>query len=69
MEVVEKNWYKELEDLDTFYTNVTALKLLVPILFNDFHYEVLACRVRRFVEGKVISPGFVIFLWFDGLLF
>ena len=21
-------WYKELEDLDTFYTNVTALKLL-----------------------------------------
>ena len=28
MEVVDKTWYKELEDPDTFYTNVTALKLL-----------------------------------------
>ena len=28
MDVVDKNWYKELEDPDTFYTNVTALKLL-----------------------------------------
>ena len=28
MEVVDKTWYKELEDLDTFYTNVTALKIL-----------------------------------------
>ena len=28
MEVVEKTWYKELEDPHTFYTNVTALKLL-----------------------------------------
>ena len=26
--VVDKTWYKELEDPDTFYTNVTALKLL-----------------------------------------
>ena len=28
MEVVDENWYKELEDPDTFYTNVTAIKLL-----------------------------------------
>ena len=28
MEVLDKKWYKELEDPDTFYTNVTALKLL-----------------------------------------
>ena len=28
MEVVNKTWYKELNDPDTFYTNVTALKLL-----------------------------------------
>ena len=28
MDVVEETWYKELDDPDTFYTNVTALKLL-----------------------------------------
>ena len=28
MEVVDENWYKELEDPDIFYTNVMALKLL-----------------------------------------
>ena len=28
MEVVDKTWYNELEEPDTFYTNVTALKLL-----------------------------------------
>ena len=28
MEVVNKNWYKELEDPDMFYTYVTALKIL-----------------------------------------
>ena len=28
MEVVNDTWYKELEDLDTLYTNVTALKIL-----------------------------------------
>ena len=28
MKVVDETWYKELEDPDTFYTNVTALKLL-----------------------------------------
>ena len=28
MEVVDKTWYKDIEDPDTFYTNVMALKLL-----------------------------------------
>ena len=28
MEVVDKTWYKELKDPATFYTNITALKLL-----------------------------------------
>ena len=28
MAVVDEIWYKELEDPETFYTNVTALKLL-----------------------------------------
>ena len=28
MEVIDKTWYKELEDHDTFYINVTSLKLL-----------------------------------------
>ena len=28
MAVVDETWYKELEDPDTFYTNVKALKLL-----------------------------------------
>ena len=28
MEVVNKTWYKDLEEPDTFYTNSTALKLL-----------------------------------------
>ena len=31
MGVIDKTWYKELEDPDTFYTNVTALKLLEHI--------------------------------------
>ena len=28
MKVVDKTWYKELEDPDTFYTNAAALKRL-----------------------------------------
>ena len=28
VEVVDKTWYKELKDPDTFYTNVTSLKIL-----------------------------------------
>ena len=28
MNVVDETWYKELEDPDTFYTNVMSLKLL-----------------------------------------
>ena len=32
MDVVDETWYKELEDPDTFYTNVTALKLLEHLI-------------------------------------
>ena len=32
-EVVDKTWYKELEDPDTFYMNVTDLKLLENIKY------------------------------------
>ena len=28
MEVVDETWYTELDDPDTFYTNVTAIKIL-----------------------------------------
>ena len=31
MEVVDKTWYKELEDPDTFYMNVMALKIIDPL--------------------------------------
>ena len=37
MKVVDETWYKELKDLDTFYTNFTALKILDHI--TDFFQE------------------------------
>ena len=39
MEVVDKTWYKELEDPDTFYTNVTSLKILNHLteFFSGLH--------------------------------
>ena len=39
MDVVDETWYKELEDTDTFYTNVTALKLLEHLtkFFSGLH--------------------------------
>ena len=39
MEVVDETWCKDLEDPDTFYTNVTALKLLDHLTkcFSGFH--------------------------------
>ena len=39
MAVVAKTWYKKLENTDTFYTNVTALKLLdhLPKFFSGLH--------------------------------
>ena len=32
MMVVDETWYKELEDPDTFYTKVTAIKLLEHLI-------------------------------------
>ena len=39
MEVVDKTWYKDLEDPDTFYTNGTALKILDHLteFFSGLH--------------------------------
>ena len=39
IEVVDKTWYKELEDPDTFYTNFTDLKLLDHLteFFSSLH--------------------------------
>ena len=47
MGVVDKTWYKELEEPDTFYTNVIALKILdhltklfrsfIPLMLWTFH--------------------------------
>ena len=39
MEIVNETWYKELEYPDTFYTNVTALKLLDHLtkFFSGLH--------------------------------
>ena len=40
MEVFKNTWYKELEDPDTFYTNVTDLKIL-DHLTNFFRVSIL----------------------------
>ena len=47
MGVVDKTWYKELEEPDTFYTNVIAIKILdrltklfrsfIPLMLWTFH--------------------------------
>ena len=39
LEVLNETWYKELEDPDTFYTNVMALKALDHLtkLFSGLH--------------------------------
>ena len=39
MEVVDETWYKELKDPDTFYTNITSLKLLDHLtdFFSGLH--------------------------------
>ena len=50
---------KEFEGRDFRTKRIRVLELLVPCLVDDFHYEVLACRVRRFVDSTVILPGFV----------
>ena len=50
---------KKLEVCDVLIKRIRVLELLVTCLVDDLHDEVLACRVYRFVEGTVISPGFV----------
>ena len=50
---------KESEGCDVRIKCVRVLYLLLPSLVDNFHNEVFARRVRRFVEGMVISLGFV----------
>ena len=51
---------KDFEGCDVCIERVRVLKLLVPSLVDHLHYEVLARRVRRFLEGTVIFPGFML---------
>ena len=44
MEVVDKTWYKELEDPDMFCTNVTSLKILDHI--TEFFFRASYCQFR-----------------------
>ena len=51
MEVVDKTWYKELEDPDTFYTNFTALKLFDHIIkFCSVLYTVDAVDIPQVMK-------------------
>ena len=52
---------KEFDGRGVIIKRIWVRKLLVPSLVDDFHYEVLVCHVHRFVEGMVISPGFVFY--------
>ena len=64
MEVVDETWNKELEDPDTFYTNVTALKLLdhIPEFCSGLHtiYAVDIPRVKNTLFSDAESiPQFI----------
>ena len=59
--VLKKNgeMVKDFEGRDVRIKLIRALELLVPCLVHDFHDEVLAGHIRRFVERTVILPVFV----------
>ena len=46
---------KEFEDRDVRIERVWVLYLIVPSLVDNFHNEVFARCVRRFVEGTVFA--------------
>ena len=50
---------KKFEGRDVCIKRIWVFELLLPCLVDDFHDKVIACRVRRFVESTVISPGLV----------
>ena len=51
MAVVDKKWYKELEEPDTFYTNVKALKLLEHLTkFCSGLHSVDAVDIPQFMK-------------------
>ena len=51
---------KEFECHNVRIERVRVLYLLVPSIVDNFHNEVFAHRVRRFVEGTVVPLGLVI---------
>ena len=50
---------KYFEVRDVCIKRIRVLELLVPRLVNDFHDEVLAGRIGRFVERTVVSLVFI----------
>ena len=50
---------KYFEGRDVYLKRIRVLELLVPRLVDDFHNEVLAGNIGRFVERTVISLSFV----------
>ena len=50
---------KDFEGHDVFIKRIRFLKILVPRLVDDFHEEVLAGCIGRFVERAVILLGFM----------
>ena len=50
---------KEFEGRDVCIKRIRVVKLLVPRLIDNFHDELLAGRIGRFVERTVISIGFM----------
>ena len=50
---------KEFEGRDVCIKRIWVHELLVPRLVDDFHDEVLAGRIGRFVERMVILLGFM----------
>ena len=53
---------KEFESRDVLIKLIRVLELLLPLLIDEFHDEVLAGRIGRFVECAVILLGFMISL-------
>ena len=60
MEVVDETWYKELEDPDTFYKNVTALKLL-------YHLTKLCSGLHTVDEADIPQVMKTLFSDADGI--
>ena len=50
---------KDFEGCDICIKHIRVLEIVLPRLINYFHYGVLAGCIVRFLEGTVISLGFM----------